>query len=239
MADQFTIVVPWFQRSSFGTTATGDGTDGPRSLAFGALVNHLIDAELSYVVSPPLGEWSRAAARNAGALTVTQPVVVFNDADTIVSPEQIRRAAWQAIMQPGLVYAYDLYLRLTRESSESMMRGEQPHWPVPEREILNAPSMGCAAISLECFRAVGGFDEAYVGWGYEDVDFANRCAERWPLRRVPGPAFHLWHGERDPRTDMPHDADLDEAAANEARLNDSSEARGRFIASTLRVVQGG
>lgn len=98
------------------------------------------------------------------------------------------------------------------------MRGEQPHWPVPEREILNAPSMGCAAISLECFRGVGGFDEQYVGWGYEDVDFASRCAERWPLRRVPGPAFHLWHGERDPLTDAPDDADMAQVFENQGRL---------------------
>lgn len=173
---------------------------------------------------------SPGAARNAGTLTVETPFVVFNDADTIVAPQQIRSAVWQASQSPGLVYAYDLYLRLTRESSEAMMRGEQPHWPVPEREILNAPSMGCAAISLECFREVGGFDEQYVGWGYEDVDFANRCAERWPLRRVPGPAFHLWHGERDPLTDAPDDADAAQVEANQSRL--------RFRGKTLEPIDG-
>ncbi len=215
MADQFQIVIPW-HRFDYDPA---DPIKQPRTRALESVITHLEhDGELEFKLSPPLGDWSRSAARNAGALNVTRPVVVFNDADTIVSAEQIRRAAWQAIMQPGLVYAYDLYLRLTRESSESMMRGETPHWPVPEREILNAPSMGCAAISLECFREVSGFDESYVGWGYEDVDFAQRCAALWPVRRVPGPAFHLWHGERDPKTDRPEDADPHEEASNYTRL---------------------
>lgn len=210
MNDHFSIVIPWDVRFS----------GKPRLNAFDATLNHLDAAGFDFRLSPPLGEWSRAAARNAGALNVhaSRTVVVFNDADTVVPPEHIRTAAWQASQSPGLVYAYDLYLRLTRESSEAMMRGEQPHWPVPEREILNAPSMGCAAISLECFREVGGFGEQYVGWGYEDVDFANRCAERWPLRRVPGPAFHLWHGERNPETDAPDDSDPMQVHQNAQRL---------------------
>ncbi len=230
MADQFQIVIPW-QRPP------GDPLLEPRVRACNAVLTHLEGTEMQFKLSPPLGDWSRAAARNAGALNVERAVVVFNDADTIVGAEQIRRAAWQAVTAPGLVYAYDLYLRLTRESSEAMMRGETPHWPVPEREILNAPSMGCAAISLECFREVGGFDESYVGWGYEDVDFANRCAALWPLRRVPGPAFHLWHGDRRP-DDSPEDASVDEVEANERRLHGGDPLIG-VRRGPLTVIQRG
>ncbi len=52
----------------------------------------------------------------------------------------------------------------------------------------------------EDFERVNGYDESYVGWGYEDHDLAVRLI-RSGIRRKEGrsdvPIFHLWH----PRTD--------------------------------------
>jgi len=213
----YTVVVPWQQPTGEGSLL--------RERTMRTVCTHLTESLQHWTFTPPLADWSRGAARNAGALTAQTPVVVFNDADTIVSKEQIERAAHIAYTSDGLVYAYDLYLRLTEASSEAMMRGEQPHWPIPEDEFVNAPSMGCAAISLACFRELGGFDEQFRGWGYEDVDFAWRAGERWPVRRVPGPAFHLWHGGRRD-DDSPLDADPVEVLVNKAYLIEKDGDRG-------------
>lgn len=50
------------------------------------------------------------------------------------------------------------------------------------------------------YTAVGGQDEAYEGWGYEDSDMAirlinNGCAVKWG--GFTSPCFHLWHKEAD------------------------------------------
>lgn len=52
----------------------------------------------------------------------------------------------------------------------------------------------------EDFRAVGGQDEQFEGWGYEDSDMAirlinNGCRMTWGL--CSSPCFHLWHREAD------------------------------------------
>ena len=161
--------------------------------------------------------WSPGRARNAGRRELEAPVVVFCDADTITPPEQIRSAVELALAEPGLVYGYDLYLRLGEPATVRMLDPTSAYWPTPERQIVGSASMGCAAIRCDAFDELGGFDERYVGWGYEDVELANRAGARWPIRRVAGVCFHLWHGERRP-DDSPLDADGELVAFNRKRL---------------------
>lgn len=168
---------------------------------------HLVDA--------PAGCWSPGAARNAGALgLVDAPVIVFCDADTVAPHLQIERAAELAFDGPGLVFGYTIYCRLSRQATLEVLAGDQLELLTAtfEQTIVGSPSMGCAAISLESFRKVGGFPE-WPGWGYEDLEFAGRCASRWPISRVDGAAFHLWHGERR-SDDSPLDSDPLEVVAN-------------------------
>jgi hypothetical protein len=143
----------------------------------------------------------RAAARNEAALAAISAgaeVLILNDADTLCLGGAVEQAAALAAEAPGLVYCFDLYLRLTREATERMLElGPGAQWPLAfERQYFNAPSIGCVALSTQTFLQTGGLDERYQGWGYEDLAFVDACQRVAPLRRVPGPAFHLWHGER-------------------------------------------
>lgn len=167
--------------------------------------------------------WSPGRARNFAVTQLPSAgVVVFNDADSICPPEQIRAAIMLASAQPGLVFAYDLYCRWTQQATEKWCASADP-WnelgkPIPSlafdgKPIFNSGSMACVAISRACFEEVGGFDESYVGWGYEDLDFAWRCNKLWPNRRVSGPVYHLWHGDRND-DDSPTDSDPVQVAAN-------------------------
>jgi len=187
------VVIPWKSDSS-----------ALRVEACKTVVEYLRSVTALRVVRSDCGEpWSPGRARNYGArrLLWDADPVVFVDADTIVPPDQIASAIRLAREAPGLVYGYTLYLR------------QRPGRLGYEDEFMAPPSMGCVAISRESFELVGGFDERFVGWGYEDVEFAQRCAERWPLRRVDGVATHLWHGSRRD-DDSPLDADADDVAAN-------------------------
>lgn len=183
------------------------------------VVDHLTkgadDDEYGHVDCYPL--WLEEAdspgrARNRGAENVVSPLILFNDADSICPWDQILQACKLALAQPGLVFAYDLYLRL---KPDAVHDGAVAYGRI-EREIFNSGSMACVAISRACFEQVGGFDENYVGWGYEDLDFVRRCSELWPTRRVPGPVYHLWHGERRD-DDSPEDSDPVQVKENEAR----------------------
>lgn len=134
--------------------------------------------------------FSRAASINVGVgkikptYTFTTDVIVIADADSLVPLSQVEKAIKWAKEKRGLVWAYTTYRRLNSK------------WDGIEWQMANAPSLGCMAIRRECFEKVGGFDKRFRGWGYEDLDFARRCAEHWEHRRVPGYLTHLWHGER-------------------------------------------
>jgi len=50
------------------------------------------------------------------------------------------------------------------------------------------------------FMAINGFDESYVGWGYEDSDLVIRLLNRgisYKSGRCAVPVIHLWHQEND------------------------------------------
>lgn len=173
-----------------------------RERAFKTVLDHLTALSLFPFVATGGDPWSPGRARNFGAraLMPDETMIVFNDADSICPPEQIVDAIRMASESPGLVFAYDLYVRKDSEG-----RNQSP--------IFNSGSMACVAISRACFQEVGGFDESYVGWGYEDLDFATRCNALWPNRRVNGPVYHLWHGDRN-ADDSPADSDPAQVAAN-------------------------
>ena len=49
--------------------------------------------------------------------------------------------------------------------------------------------MGRIALRREDFAALGGYNESFTGWGYEDADLKHR-AEAWGLARLPGDPRH-------------------------------------------------
>ncbi len=181
------------------------GRDPVRAANADRVLEHLRLAGFrTLIASPSLGQ-SMSHARNLGAeISGHEPsparILVFNDADSIVPPRQILEAVHQADTAPGLVYAYDLYYRLDRDGRIA-------------DELFSPPSAGCVAISRDCFWEAGGFDQRFVGWGYEDVEFAQRCQRLWPVRRVGGVLEHLWHGDRLP-DDSPADADPERVERN-------------------------
>jgi hypothetical protein len=144
--------------------------------------------------------FSRGRAINRAVNDSSAEVVLVNDADCIVPEDQIVRAIALALELPGPVLAFTDYTRLNQAGA-------------PERVVEGAPSQSCFAIRRHSFLTVGGYDERFEGWGYEDVAFNVACSRLWPLRRIPGPLYHLWHGERRP-DDSPVSCDPDVTARN-------------------------
>lgn len=60
-------------------------------------------------------------------------------------------------------------------------------------EVMQNFPGGSIAVRRDVYDAIGGFDEDFVGWGGEDVEFLDRLKSR---RMYPGsfaPGIHLWH----------------------------------------------
>lgn len=100
-------------------------------------------------------------ARNLGAAVATADLLAFVDADTLVGPGFLDAVRTHA--------SPDAYLQCIHGQTELS---------------------GSVVVPRQAFAAVGGYDEAFEGWGAEDQDLYLRL-ERRGLRRVELPAGAL------------------------------------------------
>jgi GT2 family glycosyltransferase len=146
----------------------------------------------------------RAAARNAGAAAAAAPVLLFLDAD--VRPE------------PGLIEAH---LRHYRGGTRVGVQGRTlqhpatlttifmratnllPDLTVRRREDLSPLHVITRNFSVlaAAFREVGGFDEAFAGYGWEDIELGLRLRQAGVRLRYE-PAALAYHHHRQSLEDL-------------------------------------
>lgn len=67
-------------------------------------------------------------------------------------------------------------------------------------ERTNPRSWSCfIAIPRDVWDDMGGFDERFVGWGYEDMAFKSLVTSLYPWDLVNGDVYHLWHPRSEER----------------------------------------
>ena len=161
--------------SDYECVVIDDGsTDGSGELAerFGARVTRH---------DRPLGP---AAARNAGALAATRPLLFFLDADVAIHPDTIARALRRFTDDPGLTGLFGSY------DDQPAVEG----WISPFRNLLHhyvhqtgafhddiRPARtfwtGCGFIKREVFLSLGGFDPLrFRRPAIEDIELGHRIA---------------------------------------------------------------
>lgn len=154
--------------------------------------------------------FSRAASINMAAEQTAADIIVINDADSLCESQRIAESVESALTRPGLVRAYTSYRRLSREASEVLTPATYlDAWQGPfDWEMENAHAHGCIAVQRECFNQVGGYDEKFRGWGYEDLAAEMLYDAFWPDRRTEGTLVHLWHPSISEGPDVDRNAEL-------------------------------
>jgi GT2 family glycosyltransferase len=136
---------------------------------------------------------NRARWRNRAAAGAWD-VAVFADADIMVSmPEQVTLAVATAERTGHLTYAHDWRAQLSQQGTTEVLQGGDPCRADIEAWDPHTFS-GCYAVPRRLWDAVGGFDERFAGWGWEDLAFMRACgALGGGLQRAPGVIYHCWH----------------------------------------------
>jgi len=96
------------------------------------------------------GNFNIARARNLGAAATDARWLCFLDADILVQP------GWLDWLRPRLRNG-SIYFRARK---------------IDDKRVLELYGMGC--VSHSAFDRIGGYDEAFCGWGAEDDDFFDR-----------------------------------------------------------------
>ncbi len=142
------------------------------------------------------GPFNAAAARNEAArLAGDWEVGIFVDADTIMLDHASVRSAVSLAAKTGtLVRPYDRYWMLEESSSdELMLTGARPKRRGRSRMLRSGTHGGVNVVPRRLWDAVGGYDERFRGWGWEDTAFEMACRALGGFKMLRGEVFHLWH----------------------------------------------
>lgn len=157
-------------------------------------VEGLLPSWVRYVHTPvgPGVDYCRSATFNVGVEVSRGAVLIAHDNDMLV-PERWAlevmaraREGWQFIDLKRFIFY------LSEEDSAEIFRGQMP---------MNGTSIvvenlkgGSVAATPDAYRAIGGFDEDFVGWGGEDLEFWERARAHGGVYEFGYlPLIHLWH----------------------------------------------
>jgi cellulose synthase/poly-beta-1,6-N-acetylglucosamine synthase-like glycosyltransferase len=140
--------------------------------------------------------WRKSLAFNVGAAHAKGKILVFHDGDIPVPAEY----AYHILSRIGnegyeVAFLQRFLFYLSKATSSQLL--EHPgnnaiEQATPERVTQNWVG-GTVAISRTAFQKIGGWDEDFVGWSGEDLEFHDRCQELngWNFGYIP--FVHLWH----------------------------------------------
>lgn len=131
-------------------------------------------------------------SRNLGAAQAQGEILVFLDADVLLNPEGLAAyAAYLGFRQQDLLYGYVGYDKARLAPSLWAPDTQVNWWDTrylwqddrlqPDPKLFHSAYefawAGNFAIYRETYQRLGGFDEGFVGWGGEDLAFAERAVQ--------------------------------------------------------------
>jgi glycosyltransferase involved in cell wall biosynthesis len=144
--------------------------------------------------------WNRSRALNVALRTVQTPISFCTDADMLFEDSFVATILDELREAPGRAIVLCRCRDLPDLGPERPF--EEREYPELKAGATMRVAMGtgaCQATATDWFNSVGGYDEKYVYWGFEDKDMVHRAAKaglelRWIHERTS--MLHQWH----PRT---------------------------------------
>lgn len=151
--------------------------------------------------SDPDKPFNLSQARNRGVRAVDTDVVFIADADTIPNYRALRTAVHLSQYE-RVIYPFTEYRYLA--DSVDPLDDSIPLEDLPfEREYKNSYG-GLMVIRPELYWAIGGHDEKFERWGFEDTAFQLAADCFFQTERVPGTVYAFNHtADRDLSTENP------------------------------------
>lgn len=170
------------------------------------------------------GPFNRAAALNRAAAAADADgrwdLAVIVDADVFIDPANVRHALERARATGKVTWAFTRWNGLTPEGTERVLAGDptrdanpkahdgvtllagEPRSVLPSDVIekTNPISWSCCfVVPRAVWDDIGGFDERFRGWGWEDMAFQSVVCGLYGHERLHGDVWHLWHPRAEER----------------------------------------
>lgn len=189
--------------------------DGPRAAVWKACKSRweaLFPDWPVYEGRSPDGPFNRSAAINDAAREAGEwDVAVIIDADVMLKAGNVREAVERAAKTGKVTWAHRRWRGISEEATRRLTRPD-PVWAEAalgkggiEHSDLDADIdlivekttpmswSCCIAIRRDAWDKVGGFDERFAGWGFEDIAFQAATGGLVGWDRVEGDVLNFWH----------------------------------------------
>lgn len=155
----------------------------------------------SYCFAYNPGPFNRGWGFNIGAVQpgAEQGALCLIDADLLVPADFLQRGVQALLGGRRAVLPYHEVMYLDERTTERLLAaweatGELAFRPENHGGRVRAGSVGgCIWIDGATYRALGGHNEEFRGWGAEDREFHGRLSRAAQVERLPGRIFHLHH----------------------------------------------
>ncbi len=154
------------------------------------------------------GLFNRSAAVNIAAeLAGDWDLAIVIDSDVMVNVEQVREALATATRTGRVTWAHRRWRGIREDASTRLVADMRDLGPELDRDELdlivertNPLSWSCCiVIPRAVFNDLGGFDERFKGWGFEDMAFQSVVVGLYGYERVEGDVIHIWHPRSEER----------------------------------------
>lgn len=140
------------------------------------------------------GLFNRSAAINRAAQAAGDfDAAVVIDADVLIDAGQVRAGLGLIERFDRVVFPFRVYRSLTEIGTSRVMAGWRGDWTTASITAY-WDSVSCVVmVPRVVWDRVGGFDERFVGWGWEDTAFACATDTAGGRLRLQGTLWHLYH----------------------------------------------
>jgi hypothetical protein len=166
------------------------------------------------------GPFNRSRAVNLAAEAAGDwDIGIVIDSDILLSISQARRAIETAQRTGRVTWGHRRWRGVRQDATETIVADRHNHdldMPAElDRDALDLIVERTNPLSWSCFiampRAVfddmGGFDERFRGWGFEDMAFQSVIAGLYGHERIEGDVVHLWHPRSEERIKLGYTRD--------------------------------
>lgn len=153
------------------------------------------------------GPFNRSAAVNAAARSAgSWDLGIVIDADIFVARSQVLAAIDTAGATGRVTWAHRRWRGLHRDWTERHVRDRHDFGAELDRDDMDLYVERTNPISWSCcivfprrvFDDMGGFDERFRGWGFEDMAVQSAVVGLYGHERIEGDVYHLWHDRSTP-----------------------------------------
>lgn len=174
-----------------------------RERNFNAVRRHFQDIPSNWIVSSP-DDFTISAARNAGIKAVETDHLCLIDADMLMKLNEFQAAYERFVREKYDIFSpYNAVIRANNPHSKiACSRGDYIRWSYLLRIKGNRKTGasfcgGMVLMTKEAATKLGGYDERFTTWGYEDVALDNHARKMgMKMGMYEAWSFHLFHPAR-------------------------------------------